>query len=99
VHQQSNFIALVMPDVPHAAAFLIYCATALMFAMLACAMLATAQTSSVHVKSLLHVSLQIFALNSRVLAQNRAPIDFPGFIREGFDITVIGEGYVMDQAG
>jgi hypothetical protein len=43
--------------------------------------------------------MQIFALNSRVQAQNRAPTDFPGFIREGFDITVVGEGYVMDKDG
>lgn len=43
--------------------------------------------------------MQIFALNKRVQAQNRAPDDFPGFIREGFDVTVVGEGYVMDQDG
>lgn len=39
---------------------------------------------------------QIYTLNRRVQAQNRAPDDFPGFIREGFDITVIGEGYQID---
>lgn len=43
--------------------------------------------------------LQIFALNKRIQAQNRAPDDFPGFIREGFDVTVVGEGYVMDNDG
>lgn len=40
--------------------------------------------------------LQIFTLNRRVQAQNRTPDDFPGFIREGFDITVVGEGYQID---
>jgi hypothetical protein len=49
--------------------------------------------------NLLFLLLQIFALNSRVQAQNRAPEDFPGFIRAGFDITVVGEGYVMDKDG
>lgn len=42
---------------------------------------------------------QVFALNGRVQAQNRAPIDFPAFIRQGFDITVVGDGYVMDADG
>lgn len=45
------------------------------------------------------VSVQIFSLNRRVQAQNRAPDDFPGFIREGFDVTVVGEGYEMDGNG
>jgi hypothetical protein len=41
--------------------------------------------------------LQIYTLNRRVQAQNRVPDDFPGFIREGFDLTVIGEGYQIDS--
>jgi hypothetical protein len=46
---------------------------------------------------LLLLLLQIFTLNRRVQAQNRVPDDFPGFIREGFDLTVIGEGYQIDS--
>jgi hypothetical protein len=42
--------------------------------------------------------VQIFTLNQRVQAQNRAPDDFPGFIREGFDITVVGQGYMLDTS-
>eukprot|EP00775_Hariotina_reticulata_P010090 gene10090-10246_t len=42
---------------------------------------------------------QIFNLNRRAQSQNRAPDDFPGFIREGFDITIVGEGYQMEANG
>jgi FKBP-type peptidyl-prolyl cis-trans isomerase len=48
---------------------------------------------------LLLLLAQVFTLNRRVQAQNRAPDDFPGFIREGFDITIVGEGYQMDPSG
>lgn len=47
-------------------------------------------------RSMTPTDRQIFTLNKRVQAQNRAPDDFPGFIREGFDITVVGEGYQLD---
>eukprot|EP00879_Flechtneria_rotunda_P003786 GHRR01004026.1.p1 GENE.GHRR01004026.1~~GHRR01004026.1.p1 ORF type:complete len:257 (+),score=85.16 GHRR01004026.1:193-963(+) len=50
-------------------------------------------------KNMTPTDRQVFALNRRVQAQNRTPDDFPGFIRQGFDITVVGEGYVMDQNG
>eukprot|EP00878_Enallax_costatus_P004669 GHUV01004917.1.p1 GENE.GHUV01004917.1~~GHUV01004917.1.p1 ORF type:complete len:339 (+),score=73.34 GHUV01004917.1:140-1018(+) len=56
-------------------------------------------TDDVALKNLTPTNRQIFALNKRVQAQNRAPDDFPGFIREGFDVTVVGEGYVMDNDG
>ncbi|GBF95621.1 hypothetical protein Rsub_08603 [Raphidocelis subcapitata] len=36
---------------------------------------------------------QVLALNRRVQAQNRAPEDFPGFVRQGFDILIVADGY------
>mmetsp|Transcript_5199 Transcript_5199/g.11337 ORF Transcript_5199/g.11337 Transcript_5199/m.11337 type:complete len:280 (+) Transcript_5199:134-973(+) len=42
---------------------------------------------------------QVYSLNRRVQAQNRAPELFPGFIREGFDVKVVGDGYIMDSNG
>jgi hypothetical protein len=36
---------------------------------------------------------QVLALNRRVQAQNRAPAEFPAFVRQGFDILVIADDY------
>lgn len=60
---------------------------------------ATAATVTLLLRPLQLLLLQVFTLNRRVQAQNRAPDDFPGFIREGFDITIVGEGYQMDPSG
>ncbi|WIA34136.1 hypothetical protein OEZ86_012500 [Tetradesmus obliquus] len=56
-------------------------------------------TSEQATRNMTPTDKQVFALNGRVQAQNRAPIDFPAFIRQGFDITVVGDGYVMDADG
>lgn len=42
---------------------------------------------------------QVLALNRRVQAQNRAPPEFPAFVRQGFDIKIIGDGFVADDQG
>ncbi|KAG2500730.1 hypothetical protein HYH03_001494 [Edaphochlamys debaryana] len=31
--------------------------------------------------------------------QNRVPGDFPGFVREGFDVKVVGDGYTVAPSG
>jgi hypothetical protein len=36
---------------------------------------------------------QVLALNRRVQAQNRAPEEFPGFVRQGFDILIVADGF------
>lgn len=48
---------------------------------------------------LLHVNAQVYALNRRVQAQNRAPDNFPGFVRNGFDVKVVGDGYNSASSG
>jgi hypothetical protein len=42
---------------------------------------------------------QVLTLNKRIQKQNNAPLDFPSFVREGFDIKVLGEGYQVDDTG
>ncbi len=37
--------------------------------------------------------------NRRVQAQNNAPPDFPAFVRQGFDIKVLADGYGLDEKG
>lgn len=46
-----------------------------------------------------HAQAQVLALNRRIQAQNRAPEDFPSFIRTGFDVRVVGEGYKTTPSG
>jgi FKBP-type peptidyl-prolyl cis-trans isomerase len=42
---------------------------------------------------------QVLALNRRVQAQNRAPKEFPAFVRQGFDIKIIADGFSADESG
>lgn len=42
---------------------------------------------------------QLLTLNRRIQAQNRVPVDFPGFVREGFNVKVLGDGYVTAPSG
>eukprot|EP00967_Tisochrysis_lutea_P052833 scaffold65504_cov17-Tisochrysis_lutea.AAC.2 len=35
----------------------------------------------------------VYALNRRIQLQNRVPPGFPGFIRKGFDLLVVGDDY------
>lgn len=37
--------------------------------------------------------------NTRIQEQNQVPFDFPTFVREGFDVKVIADGYIEDQNG
>jgi hypothetical protein len=43
--------------------------------------------------------LQVLTLNRRIQKQNQAPLDFPAFVREGFDIKIIADGFVLDDSG
>lgn len=42
---------------------------------------------------------QVYALNRRIQLQNRVPPGFPGFIRKGFDLLVVGDDYSMTPSG
>jgi FKBP-type peptidyl-prolyl cis-trans isomerase len=42
---------------------------------------------------------QVLALNRRVQAQNRAPPEFPAFVRRGFDILIVADGFEADGQG
>ncbi len=42
---------------------------------------------------------QVLETNRRVQAQNNAPPDFPAFVRQGFDIKVLADGYSVDSKG
>jgi FKBP-type peptidyl-prolyl cis-trans isomerase len=50
-------------------------------------------------RSLTPTDRQVLALNRRVQAQNRAPPEFPAFVRQGFDIKIIADGFVADAQG
>jgi hypothetical protein len=42
---------------------------------------------------------QILEINKRVQRQNNAPEDFPLFIREGYNMTLLVDGYVQEKSG
>lgn len=54
---------------------------------------------SSEVQSLTPTQKQIYGLNRRVQVGNRAPDNFPGFIKEGFNTTVVADGYVVTPTG
>ncbi|GLC73538.1 hypothetical protein PLESTF_001388800 [Pleodorina starrii] len=41
----------------------------------------------------------VLSINRRIQTQNRVPGDFPGFVREGFDVKVVGDGYSVAPSG
>ncbi|GFR47469.1 hypothetical protein Agub_g9198 [Astrephomene gubernaculifera] len=41
----------------------------------------------------------VLSLNRRIQTQNRVPGEFPGFIREGFDVKVVGDGFKIAPTG
>ncbi|GLI61967.1 hypothetical protein VaNZ11_004533, partial [Volvox africanus] len=41
----------------------------------------------------------VLNINRRIQAQNRVPGEFPGFVREGFDVKVVGDGYTVASSG
>ena len=42
---------------------------------------------------------QVLETNRRVQAQNNAPEDFPAFVRQGYAIKVLADGYSVDSKG
>lgn len=42
---------------------------------------------------------QAVANNLKIQTQNQVPFDFPTFVREGFDVKVIADGYIQDPNG
>ncbi|KAK9834273.1 hypothetical protein WJX81_002415 [Elliptochloris bilobata] len=50
-------------------------------------------------KSLSLSGKQVLETNRRVQAQNNSPADFPGFVRQGYDIKVLADGYQVDNKG
>ena len=42
---------------------------------------------------------QILEYNQRTQRQNNVPPDFPAFVREGYDMTVLGDGYQRSPDG
>ena len=47
----------------------------------------------------LHCVAQSLENNRRIQAQNNAPIDFPSFVRQGYDIKIMADGYDRDDKG
>ena len=43
--------------------------------------------------------MQVLETNRRVQAQNNSPADFPAFVRQGYDIKVLADGYLVDDKG
>lgn len=44
-------------------------------------------------------SFQVLAINKRVQTQNNAPPGFPNFVREGYEIVILADGYQESQDG
>jgi hypothetical protein len=42
---------------------------------------------------------QALANNRRIQAQNNAPSDFPAFVRQGYDIKILADGYEVEESG
>ncbi|KAJ9522626.1 hypothetical protein QJQ45_019704, partial [Haematococcus lacustris] len=55
--------------------------------------------SSADLPTLAPSEKQVYSLNKRIQAQNRTPEDFPGFVRTGFDVKVVGDGYSVTPSG
>ena len=43
--------------------------------------------------------MQSLENNRRIQAQNNAPQDFPAFVRNGYDIKIMADGYDRDDKG
>ena len=48
---------------------------------------------------LLAHSLQVLEINKRVQRQNNSPNGFPNFVRQGFDLKVVADGYTKHPDG
>jgi len=42
---------------------------------------------------------QSLEINKRIQRQNNAPVDFPAFVRDGFDIKIMADDYERDNKG
>ena len=42
---------------------------------------------------------QSLEINKRIQRQNNAPVDFPSFVRDGFDIKIMADDYERDNKG
>ena len=45
------------------------------------------------------VRSQVLAINKRVQAQNNAPANFPNFVRQGYEITILADDYQENAEG
>ena len=45
------------------------------------------------------MGVQSLENNKRIQAQNNAPLDFPTFLRQGYDIKIMADGYERDDKG
>lgn len=43
--------------------------------------------------------LQALENNRRIQTQNNVPSDFPAFVRQGYDIKILADDYVVDDKG
>ena len=43
--------------------------------------------------------MQVLAINKRVQTQNNAPLGFPNFVRDGYEIIILADGYQESQDG
>lgn len=43
--------------------------------------------------------MQVLAINKRVQTQNNAPLGFPNFVRDGYEIIILADGYSETQEG
>ena len=43
--------------------------------------------------------MQVLAINKRVQTQNNAPVGFPNFVRDGYEIIILADGYQESQDG
>ena len=43
--------------------------------------------------------MQSLENNRRIQTQNNAPLDFPAFVRQGYDIKIMADGYDRDEKG
>lgn len=42
---------------------------------------------------------QVLEYNQRIQRQNNAPKEFPSFVRDKFDITIVADGYIQASNG
>lgn len=43
--------------------------------------------------------VKVLAINKRVQTQNNAPLGFPNFVRDGYEIIILADGYQESPDG